>query len=74
MKRYLLILISIIYLISPIDFIPEFLLPFGIADDFIVMLFLIREIALMVKNKKSLSPTAKFPFENPNIIEGEIID
>ena len=74
MKKYILILLSIVYLISPIDLIPEFLLPFGIADDFVVMLFLIREIAVVVKNKKSQSPNSKFPFENLNVIEGEIID
>lgn len=73
MKKYILILISIIYLVSPIDIIPDFLLPFGIADDFIVLLFLIREIAIVVKSKKGIPASAKFPFENPDIIEGEII-
>ena len=73
MKKYILILISIIYLVSPIDIIPDFLLPFGIADDFIVLLFLIREITVVVKSKRNIPSSAKFPFENPDIIEGEII-
>ena len=73
MKRYLLIIISIVYLISPIDFIPEFFLPLGIADDLVVFLFLIKEVLGLVRSKKVNIATGKFPFENPNVVEGEII-
>ena len=74
MKRYILILISIVYLISPIDFIPDFFLPFGIADDLVVLLFLVKEIIGLIRSRKMNVALNKFPFENPNFVEGEIIE
>ena len=38
LKRNWFILASLIYIISPIDILPEFLAPLGIIDDFGVLL------------------------------------
>lgn len=36
-KNNWLIILSAIYIFSPLDFVPEFLAPFGIIDDFGVL-------------------------------------
>jgi hypothetical protein len=46
----------------------------GVVDDFIVFLFLIKEVLQLVMSKRETAGADKFPFEKPNVIEGEIID
>lgn len=41
-KKLKLTLISLVYLISPLDLIPDLLIPFGIADDGILLLLLVK--------------------------------
>lgn len=71
-KRGLLIVAAIIYLVSPIDIIPEFIFPFGLVDDTVVLVFLIREIISLIHEYKSKKPVAAKK-RNDEVIEGEII-
>ena len=74
-KRIILIIIGVVYLISPFDFIPDFLLPLGIADDLIVLLFLIKEIFSIIKEKKLgyIPAKSKSRIGNAKVIDAEIV-
>jgi uncharacterized membrane protein YkvA (DUF1232 family) len=51
--KWLIIVITIIYFISPIDAIPEILLPLvGYIDDGVLLSILIRELVFARKKKK----------------------
>jgi uncharacterized membrane protein YkvA (DUF1232 family) len=55
--KWVTFVLTILYVISPVDIIPDFLLPFGIIDDGILLTFLI--IALKeIRPKKHID--AKF--------------
>lgn len=81
--RIILILLSIAYLISPVDVIPDFMIPFiGFIDDGIIiafMYYLIRYGTLppfLFKKKKPFQSTAKTPYVilgiNPEASKKEI--
>ena len=75
--KYILLIIGIIYIISPIDFIPDFFLPFGLGDDLIVLLIIIKEILSLLTGTKSIninSLKAKQMVHNPKIVDAEIVE
>ncbi len=76
-NRWVLIIISLVYLISPIDIIPDFLLPGGIADDVIVFLLLLREIVLLYgeqQKRKRIEQNSKLFDTDPEIVDGELVE
>lgn len=62
LKDNWLLILALIYVLSPIDFIPDALLPIGFGDDLLVLLLTLAKKYWGYKKKKD------------NIIEGEIID
>ncbi len=61
-----LIIVLILYVISPIDILPDWILLLGIADDVVV-------IALFTKWIKSLLPKKLKDEFSGNVIEGEVV-
>lgn len=49
----LFIVLSVLYIISPLDFIPDFILGFGFIDDFFVLLSLIVAVYVEYQNYKA---------------------
>ena len=73
MKRSILIVAALIYLVSPLDLIPDFLLPFGFLDDAVVLLMLIRQIlSIFGERKGGVTRQSKY-FDESEVIEGEIV-
>lgn len=63
-KENWLLFLSLIYIISPIDFIPELLVgPLGLIDDFWLVVFLILGAFLKYRKRGRKSP---------HVIEGEV--
>ena len=57
-----MLILAIVYVLSPLDFVPDALLPVGLGDDILVLLWaLIKKYFDYRKDKN-------------NIVEGEIID
>ncbi|GFE68496.1 YkvA family protein [Chroococcus sp. FPU101] len=64
--RWLLIGASILYLISPIDFAPDFIPIIGWLDDGIIVTLLVSEVSALLTQKlqaKSKNPTNDQPVE-----------
>lgn len=51
-KSLLYIVAAMIYLVSPIDVIPDFILGVGLTDDVAVILFVLREVSLELDKYK----------------------
>lgn len=51
-KALLYVVAAMIYLVSPIDVIPDFILGVGFTDDVAVILFVLREISLELDKYK----------------------
>lgn len=51
-KAFLYVVAAMIYLVSPIDVIPDFILGIGLTDDVAVILFVLREISLELDKYK----------------------
>lgn len=52
--KWVVVLITLIYLLSPLDIIPEILIPFvGLIDDGILLAILVRELTLGSKREKN---------------------
>lgn len=67
-KQNWLLIISLLYIISPIDFIPEFIAgPLGLTDDFGLV------IILLLKATYSYWKSSKNPKKNGMIIDGDKI-
>jgi uncharacterized membrane protein YkvA (DUF1232 family) len=49
--RWITIILTVVYIVSPIDLIPDFLLPFGIIDDGLVVTFFIIALKELGKNR-----------------------
>jgi uncharacterized membrane protein YkvA (DUF1232 family) len=65
LKENFILVLSLVYIVSPVDFIPEiFLGPLGIIDDLALVVFLLLMALLKRLHKK--------PSKN-DVIEGEII-
>jgi len=73
-KRGFLIAAAIIYLVSPIDIVPEFIFPFGMVDDTIILIFLIRELVALKKEYKFKKQSSIKNNDAEEILEGEIIE
>jgi uncharacterized membrane protein YkvA (DUF1232 family) len=62
--RPLAIFFTLLYFLSPIDIIPDFLLPFGWIDDGILASVFVMELFSLLKNNKNSR-------QNPKIIDVE---
>ena len=51
-KAFLYVVAAMIYLVSPIDVIPDFILGIGLTDDVAVILFVLREVSLELDKYK----------------------
>lgn len=51
-KALLYVVAAMIYLVSPIDVIPDFILGIGLTDDVAVILFVLREVSLELDKYK----------------------
>jgi uncharacterized membrane protein YkvA (DUF1232 family) len=49
--RVIAVILTIVYLISPIDIIPEFLVPLGMIDDAVLLGIFLSEISKLWKKK-----------------------
>jgi uncharacterized membrane protein YkvA (DUF1232 family) len=63
--RPLAIFLTLLYFLSPIDIIPDFLLPFGWIDDGILASVFVMELFSLLKNSNKDSK------QNPKIIDVE---
>lgn len=67
-KKYWKPILVVVYLISPIDIIPDVLLPLGYTDDVLLILSLI--LKYFLESKKS---SIQFDAESQTV-DGEIVD
>lgn len=50
--KWVTVILTVLYLVSPIDFVPDFLLPFGLIDDGIILTTLIVALREISATKK----------------------
>ena len=71
LKQNWVLIAAIIYVISPIDFIPDTLLPVGFADDIAVLLATLFIRYLKHRRDTKLQTNLH---KNENVVEGEIVE
>ena len=72
LRKKLLILLGIVYLVSPIDLIPAPVLIFGLVDDLVLWIFILNYLAKELDRywlgEKEVDPNKKY--RGKNIIDG----
>jgi uncharacterized membrane protein YkvA (DUF1232 family) len=68
--RWWVVAASVIYLVSPIDLIPDFIPFAGLIDDTLIISALVAEVALVAKTKLESQNTRS----NPNTTADQVID
>ncbi len=53
--KWITIILTFLYIISPIDLIPDFLLPFGLIDDGLILSFLIIALREVSASKRHIN-------------------
>jgi len=66
-----MLIAAIIYIISPLDFIPDALLPVGFADDIAILLATLFIRYLKHRRNSELQVNLD---KNENVVEGEIVE
>lgn len=69
-KRLLLMAAASLYIISPLDAVPDFLLPFGIVDDAFVITWL---FGTLLSETERFLDWEKSRGQGPSVVEAEVI-
>ncbi|MFC1722149.1 YkvA family protein [Patescibacteria group bacterium] len=71
LRKHFILLIAVLYFVSPFDFLPDIFPAFGFSDDIVVMLIaLATKYVEYLKQKENNIPDKV----KENIVDGEIID
>ena len=73
MKNYILIIVAAIYILSPIDLIPDSLLLIGIGDDLLVTILVFLKIYLKKKRDSQRLEEVELS-ESEKVLEGELLE
>lgn len=75
LKKNWTVIFAVLYLLSPLDFIPDIIPVLGVSDDLIVLLVTLAIKFLDYKNNQDKN-TAQTPkgFKNTKILDGEIVE
>jgi uncharacterized membrane protein YkvA (DUF1232 family) len=63
--RFLVIIVTIIYILSPIDIIPDFIFGIGLIDDILLMIMFITELLTLFVEKKVMPRFKKNSNQKP---------
>lgn len=65
LRKHWKLILAIIYLVSPIDFIPDVLLPLGYTEDIILLVTVVLDYFVQKKKKAK---------QKEDIVDGEIVE